>query len=101
VGCHLDHQIYCTVGWVDIGTGAKVPLKFVVYLKKVGKIKQKFIYLSNRIIVGLGHTVQYTLYTVVYKGENFCLTIWTKWVSKDAEFNVDFKNKLTLVTKCS
>jgi hypothetical protein len=26
------------VGWVDIGTVAKVPLNVVVYLKKVGKI---------------------------------------------------------------
>jgi hypothetical protein len=33
--------MYCTVGWVDIGTGARVPLKFVVCLKKVGKITQK------------------------------------------------------------
>jgi hypothetical protein len=34
---------YCTVGWVDIGTGAKAPLNLVVYLKKVWKITQKFI----------------------------------------------------------
>jgi hypothetical protein len=26
--------LYCTVGWVDIGTVARVPLRFVVYLKK-------------------------------------------------------------------
>jgi hypothetical protein len=36
-----DSQNYCTVGWVDIGTVARVPLKFVVDLKKVGKINQK------------------------------------------------------------
>jgi hypothetical protein len=29
---------YCTVGWVDIGTAARVPLNVIVYLKKVGKI---------------------------------------------------------------
>jgi hypothetical protein len=26
---------YCTVGWVDIGTAARVPLNVVVYLRKV------------------------------------------------------------------
>jgi hypothetical protein len=35
----------CIVGWVDIETGARVPLKVVVYLylKKVGKITRKFV----------------------------------------------------------
>jgi hypothetical protein len=33
----------CILRWVDIGTGARVLLKFVEYLKKVGKIKQKFV----------------------------------------------------------
>jgi hypothetical protein len=33
--------IYCTVGWVDIGTRTKVPLKFVTYLSKVMKINEK------------------------------------------------------------
>jgi hypothetical protein len=32
------------------------------------------------------------VYSTLYKGENFCLTIWTIWVSKDAEFFVEFKN---------
>jgi hypothetical protein len=27
----------CAVGWVDIGTRAKVPLKFVTYLSKIIK----------------------------------------------------------------
>jgi hypothetical protein len=31
----------CTVGWVDIGTGTKVPLRFVTYLSKVTKINEK------------------------------------------------------------
>jgi hypothetical protein len=72
-----------TLGWVDIGTGARGPLKFVVYLKKVGKMKmtQKSVWLGNRFIVDLGHTVQYT-----FLGWNFFLTIWTILVSKDAEF---------------
>jgi hypothetical protein len=32
---------YCTVGWVDIGTRTKVPLKFVTYLSKITKINEK------------------------------------------------------------
>jgi hypothetical protein len=31
----------CTVGWVDIGTRTKVPLKFVTYLSKITKINEK------------------------------------------------------------
>jgi hypothetical protein len=31
----------CPLGWVDIGTGTKVPLKFVTYLSKVTKINEK------------------------------------------------------------
>jgi hypothetical protein len=30
-----------TVGWVDMGTGTKVPLRFVTYLSKVNKINEK------------------------------------------------------------
>jgi hypothetical protein len=37
-GGHL--KIY-RVGWVDIGTGTKVPLRFVSYLSNVTKINQK------------------------------------------------------------
>jgi hypothetical protein len=33
----------------------------------------------------------------VYKGKNIFFIMWGLWVSKDAEFNLDFKNigKLT------
>jgi hypothetical protein len=31
----------CPLGWVDIGTGTKVPLRFVKYLSKVTKINEK------------------------------------------------------------
>jgi hypothetical protein len=31
----------CTVGWVDIGTGTKVPMRFVTYLSIVTKINEK------------------------------------------------------------
>jgi hypothetical protein len=30
-----------TLGWVDIGTRTKVPLRFVTYLSKVTKIDEK------------------------------------------------------------
>jgi hypothetical protein len=30
-----------TVGWVDIGTRTKVPLKFVTYFSKITKINEK------------------------------------------------------------
>jgi hypothetical protein len=33
--------VHYTVGWVDIGTGTKVPLRFVTYLSKVMKINEK------------------------------------------------------------
>jgi hypothetical protein len=33
--------VYCTLGWVDIGTRTKVPLKFVTYLSKETKINEK------------------------------------------------------------
>jgi hypothetical protein len=31
------------LGWVDIGTGTKVPLRFVTYLSKIAKINEKSI----------------------------------------------------------
>jgi hypothetical protein len=30
-----------TVGWVDIRTGTKVPMRFVTWLSKVAKINEK------------------------------------------------------------
>jgi hypothetical protein len=35
------HDGICLVGWVDIGTRTKVPLRFVTYLSKVTKIDEK------------------------------------------------------------
>jgi hypothetical protein len=34
----------CPVGWVDIGTGTNVPLRFVTYLSKVTKINEKSVF---------------------------------------------------------
>jgi hypothetical protein len=36
-----SYIVYCASGWVDIGTGTKVPLSFVTYLSKVTKINEK------------------------------------------------------------
>jgi hypothetical protein len=33
--------MHCTLGWVDIGTGTKVLLRFVTHLSKVTKINEK------------------------------------------------------------
>jgi hypothetical protein len=33
----------CALGWVDIGSGTKVPLRFVTHLSKVTKIKGKIV----------------------------------------------------------
>jgi hypothetical protein len=35
------HNPDYAVGWVDIGTSTKVPLKFVTYLSKITKINEK------------------------------------------------------------
>jgi hypothetical protein len=32
---------YCALGWVDVGTRKKVPLRFVTYLSQVTKINEK------------------------------------------------------------
>jgi hypothetical protein len=52
---------HCTVGWVDIGTRARVPLRFVVYLKKGRENDKKLVFSRNHYSVGPGHTVQYTI----------------------------------------
>jgi hypothetical protein len=42
-----------TVGWVDIGTGARVPLRIVVYLKKRRENDEKLVFSSNHFSVAL------------------------------------------------
>jgi hypothetical protein len=39
--CAAHEYCVVVVGWVDIGTGTKVPLRFVTYLSKVTKINEK------------------------------------------------------------
>jgi hypothetical protein len=50
-----------TLGWVDIGTRARVPLRFVVYLKKSRGNDKKLVFSSNHFSVGPGHSGQYTI----------------------------------------
>jgi hypothetical protein len=38
---YYEDEIHYTLGWVDIGTRTKVPLKFVTYLSKITKINEK------------------------------------------------------------
>jgi hypothetical protein len=54
---------YCTVGWVDIRTVARVPLRFAVYmyLKKRRGNGIKLVWSSNHFTVGQGHTAQCTI----------------------------------------
>jgi hypothetical protein len=33
--------MHCSLGWVDIGTRTKVPLRFVTYLSKVSETDEK------------------------------------------------------------
>jgi hypothetical protein len=54
-------NVHFTIGWVDIGTRARVPLRFVVYLKKRWENYKKLVFSSNHFSVGPGHTVQYTI----------------------------------------
>jgi hypothetical protein len=56
----LVHVTHCIIGWVDIGTRTKVPLRFVTYLSKVTKINKNSVSPSDRFIVGpniLGHAL--------------------------------------------
>jgi hypothetical protein len=53
--------LYCTVGWVDIGTRARVPLRFVVNFKKSRENDTKLVFSSNHFSVGPGHSVQHTI----------------------------------------
>jgi hypothetical protein len=54
---HVSCEAIRTLGWVDIGTVAQVPLRVVVYLTKVGKMANFF----DRFSGGhnfLNHTLQ-------------------------------------------
>jgi hypothetical protein len=50
-------DMYCTVGWVDIGIKTKVPLRFVTYLSKVGLGRKHFFDLSRKQKLTKGVTV--------------------------------------------
>jgi hypothetical protein len=73
----------CTVGWVDIGTSTWVPLEFIHFYVKVLKTAIKS-FLVKWPFEERGQAL--------YKGQKFFPIIWGLCISKDAEFNVDFKN---------
>jgi hypothetical protein len=57
---HYSIWGHCRVGWVDIGTRTKVPMRFVTYLSKVMKWTKKVFWPSDHLIIGqhiLGHAL--------------------------------------------
>jgi hypothetical protein len=81
-------SIYCAVGWVDIGTVANLPLKFVVYLRKVEKMTKNL----------FDHTVYSTLH--IYRWNFFVYNLKTMGIKRRRILRRFKKNKLTFVTKC-
>jgi hypothetical protein len=65
--------IICAIGWVDIGTRTKVPLKFVTYLSKITKINEKkcFDLVTASSLVKTFWVMHYI------EVQNFFFTIWT------------------------
>jgi hypothetical protein len=79
------------VGWVDIGIGTKVPLRFVTYLSKVTKINKQSV-LTQKI---LGHA----LYSIEVK--IFFLNMDFMGIKRRSILCRFQKYKLTLVRKCT
>jgi hypothetical protein len=71
----------CTVGWVDIGTTVAHECKSTENSKK--KILVEWPSEERSFFAGS---------STIYGSTNFFFITWGFWVSKDAEFNVDFKN---------
>jgi hypothetical protein len=69
--------------WVDIETGAKVPKVCYIPFKSDENNQKKC----------FDPVTASSFWVMHYKEvQKFVFTIWTSWVSKDAEFYVDFKN---------
>jgi hypothetical protein len=67
----------------------RVPRESIHFYVKVPKTAENVFWSSD--LLRKGHTFGQALYCIrVHK--NFSLRIWGLWVSKDAEFNVDFTN---------
>jgi hypothetical protein len=65
----------------------KVPLEYISFYVKITKTAKKVFWSSD--LLRKGHSLRGQ---ALYKGPKFFFIIWGLWVSKDAEFNVDFKN---------
>jgi hypothetical protein len=74
---------------LDIFTfSTKVPLRFGTYLKKSTENSNKNVF--DPVTASSLVTTFWVMHYI--RVQNFLFTIWTSWVSKDAEFYVDFKN---------
>jgi hypothetical protein len=80
----------CALGWVDIGTVARVPLNVLVYLSKIMENNREFFF--KVIASALVTTYWVRLYSTLHQGGNIFFTMWTLWASKNAEFYVEFKS---------
>jgi hypothetical protein len=83
------HILSQFIGWVDFGL-------FYIYNKSTPEIcdipskstknsKKKFFFTRDRFIMTFW-------VTHCIRVQKFLFAIWTPWVSKDAEFYIDFKN---------
>jgi hypothetical protein len=85
-----DSILYNRVGWfwTCFTFSTKVPLRFLTYISKVPKIaKQNFF---DPLTASSLATTFWVMHYIRVK--TFLFTIWTSWVSKDAEYYVHFKN---------
>jgi hypothetical protein len=84
--------VHCSVGWVDFGHfkfSTKVPVGFVTYISKVTNSTEYFFYPVTASSFVMTYWV---MHYCIHGAKHFFFTKWTSWVSKDAEFYVDFKN---------
>jgi hypothetical protein len=87
----IRHHQYCIIGWVYFGL-------FFIYNKSTPKIcyiPSKSTESSNKKFLDpmTASSLVTTFWFMHYiRVQNFLVTIWTSWVSKDAEFYVNFKN---------
>jgi hypothetical protein len=66
----------------------RVPLEFIHFYVTVPKTATKKVFRSSDLL-RKGHSLRGH---ALYKGPKLFFIIWGLWASKDAEFNIDFKN---------
>jgi hypothetical protein len=90
-GCRSLIARYCTLGWVDFGlfyilNKSTLAICYIPSKSTENSKKNVFDPVTASSLV----TTFWVMHHINVK-KNF-FTIWTSWVSKDAEFYVDFKN---------